>query len=276
MFCNFSGMFSLPDYARAKAHFEETPWPATKRDDRHLWEVDQRPLDGKRKWHVRIAKAMRDGQETYSLCLYHTEMVRYYPPGDDGFARVLIQHDSRNASSQFMWRSGWSTRAVRRVDTGGNDIVVPLGHAARRVSYNYDNWAADLYVKGETVDTERSWHAPIARRVTSPECRQERRSILKPVEHILRFASEAYEKGYYHPHVYMSEYTAHSAIEGDTDAQAKLMEWALAQNTAALRDIKNALLNVLDLRTLDETAHIPQFPTVDAWSQINPKKIVSQ
>lgn len=260
MFCNFSGMSGLHNYARAKAYFDETEWPRNKSGGRHVWEEHQRPLDGKLKWHLRVERHVRGGQETFGLWLYRTEMVRYHPPGEDGFARVLLQTDSRNASRQFMWRSGWSTTAIRRYDPArGCEVVIPLTRNAR---HDDGYWSADLRVRNGVIDFEGSWHTPMARRVTSTERKRERRTALKPIEHILAFAAQARNAAVtleYHPRHFINEHTLRLALADDIDAQGALMQWALGRNTTSVQAMKNELLYMLHLQLQDTKVPLPMF-----------------
>lgn len=273
MFCNFSGMSGLHNYAQAKAYFDETEWPCNKTRGSYMWEEHQRPLDGKLKWHLRIERHMRGGQETFSLCLYQTEMVRYYPPGDDGFARVLLHTDGRNASSQFMWRSAWSTHSIKRYDQARKcEVVIPLTRNAR---HDDGYWSADLRMRNGTIDVSRSWHVPMAKRVTSVERKRERRTALKPVEHILAFAAQVRDsKSNYHPRHYINEHTLRLALADDIDAQGALMQWALGRNTTSVQDMKNELLGMLHLQLQDTQVPLPMF-IPDADLPCNVKRLVT-
>ena len=271
MFCNFSGMSGLHNYARAKAYFEKTEWPRNKTRGDYIWGDHERPLDGVRKHHVRIVRRVINGEETFGLWLYRTEMVRYCPPGADGFARVLIHTDVRNASSQFMWRSGWSTTAIRRYDPArGCDVCIPLTRNEHR---NGGYWSADLWLRNDTIDVSRSWHVPMAKQATSLERKRERRNLLKPVEHILNFAVQTADHQW-RAKKFLNEHTLRCALAGDVDAQAYLMEWAVSQNTAAVSTLKNALLRQLRLPTRDSKVPLPVF-SLDADLPRNVKRLVS-
>lgn len=61
-----------------------------------VWGEDSRPLDTVRMRHKAVTKH-RDG--SYSMDLYMTEMIRYYPDGS-----ISGTFDDRSASTNFFWR----------------------------------------------------------------------------------------------------------------------------------------------------------------------------
>ena len=158
MYGNVRNCSSVPSYEKAAEVFAKTPQPRTK-----YWESHQRPLDDARKHHYRLEKF----DDHYDVCLYHTIMARYYEPAPDGSRRIQYARDDRMLSKQFalsVLHLGGFTPTFNTVD--GRNVIVPIGNSG---SYSL---GCDLHVSPTgRLDTERSTHRAICRRVVSDEVR---------------------------------------------------------------------------------------------------------
>ena len=147
-FNNTSSCERLRNYEQAHAHFNRTPRPR-----QSAWADDERPLAADRQHHYRLVKG--DGGEYYDMVLYYTAMARYYRPEADGSYRVCYTHDSRTASSSFMWDAVGAGMYPKFRATDGTERIVPIGGSRE---FGTDLWFNE---QGKLV-VERSTHAPMA------------------------------------------------------------------------------------------------------------------
>lgn len=250
---NTHNMTSIGSFERAKSYFESTPRPRSKK-----WQEHQRPLDDVRATQKRIEK---NADGSYGLWLYRTELIRYYAPDEDGFARVLVAYHPSQSSKAFVYRhyDGYPYFKFTRHDTG-EEIWVPVSSNA---FHNDDYWSVDLMVKRSVIDVSRSWHIPVGVRCTSKERKAERRDACKPVEHLLNFAVKTAEPDAWRPRKHLDRRTAEAAVQGSPDAQQALLQWAISYNSTSPATLKNALLQELHLYTGDDVKPLPMFPSVD-------------
>jgi len=173
MFAKIHHISSLLSYDGAHAYYQRALRPMNKSRGYYVWNENERPLVDRRKHHYRIVQG--PDASYYGLVLYQTVMVLYHAPAADGTRRVQVRHHGSTTSKQFLARMGWYHRSILRF-SDGTDCAVPLvGNGYREVA----RWALDMCELPDGVyDKERSWHAPLARRVTSPEVRKYRRALL--------------------------------------------------------------------------------------------------
>ena len=252
-------MYSIPSFDEAKRHYERTPHPRARSRGDLIFEENERPLDGARQHHKRLV-LNKDG--SFGVVLYETEMIRYYPPAEDGSKRVKLYHHGSVSSSAFMWRHGWSLGNGAKFDTYEGPVWVPLLCNAR---HPHEYWSADLVFDArDRLIVEKSWHVQMAKILTSPERKRARREVVKRFAHLVKFAaqtvSEAWRPGAIEPK---------DAIRGvfyddSKAAESDVLQWPIAcsQGPTALN---NRLCHALSLYLGDTQEVLPLFmPAADA------------
>ena len=110
----------IRNYGDAKKYFNETPRPRSVRK----WDDNERPLKDTRSWHYRIVE--NHGGVSYSVCLYTTEMARFYRPDELGVTRrCYIGHHSQT-SKRFMWDVLGVQQFNTLRDAHGVTVVMPI------------------------------------------------------------------------------------------------------------------------------------------------------
>lgn len=254
---------SIPSFDAAQRHYERTPHPRARSQGDLLFEENERPLGGNRQRHKRL---VRNDDGSFGVVLYETEMIRYYPPAEDGSKRVKLYHHGSVSSSAFMARHGFSYPGESYPSTDIVPTRVPLiGNAYRDDGY----WAADLVFNARNqLDIERSWHAPIEKIVTTPERRKERKEVAKCFAYLLEFVrkTERLEGCVRTPRDAINAMFYHGSK--DAEHEAEVMNFLLR---TPRNDTLNALCRELRLHLRDGRVPLPMFmPTEDApnWRQL--------
>lgn len=256
-------MDSIPSFEAAKQHYERTPHPRARSRGDLLFEENERPLDGERQRHKRL---VRNADGSFGVVLYETEMIRYYPPAEDGSTRVKLRHHDSVSSNAFMSRHGFSYPGEMVRVRFGQFVRVPL---IGNVYHDDGYWAADLVFNArDQLDIARSWHAPIEKIVTTTARRKERKEVAKCFAHLLDFVRKTERlEGYVR--------TPRDAIDAlfyrgskDPEHEAEVMNFLLR---TPRNDLLNALCRELCLHLRDGRVPLPMFmPSADApnWRQL--------
>lgn len=160
MFSKTSALAAVMSYEAAHTRFNKTPISR-----RAGWTDMQRPLCGPRAWHYRIERAQREEAGLppayYDICLYHTTMVRYYRPLEDGHRRVSYTNHYSMTSKSFLSRVCNVRNVLYLRDTQGTQRYVPVAYTEMGTTLWHDATGA--------LVVDRSRHAPIVALSTPPD-----------------------------------------------------------------------------------------------------------
>jgi hypothetical protein len=139
------------------------------------WEEHMRPLDGKRKQHMRIEK----GDGYYDAVLYKTAMARYFKPvrTETGFKRVVWYNTHDSNSSVAFQRGVLLVNPDRFVANTTYGTPVLVGMNPRRSSETFP--VRLTYIKNK-LDIDESQDAPAQiASITSAERKEQRKAFKK-------------------------------------------------------------------------------------------------
>ena len=164
----------IRDYKQAHEHFESTRYPARSKK----WAEHQRPLRNTSSPHLRIERGEVHGVKYYDLCLYTTELVRYFEPNAQGEEAVWLFNHYSNSSQRFLWNAGWHNRK-ELTKQDGEKFLLQLSHQAEVARHIWDDHFTcrlvfDMHGK---VITEKSVHIPFARKASSDTHRAKRKQL---------------------------------------------------------------------------------------------------
>lgn len=255
-------MDSIHSFIAAKCHYERTQHPRARSRGDLLFKENERPLDGERRPHKRL---VRNADGSFGVVLYETEMIRYYPPAEDGSKRVKLYHHGSVSSDAFMWRHGFRYPGETYTSTDLVPTRVPL---IGNVYHDDGYWAADLVFNARSqLDIERSWHAPIEKIVTTPARRKERKEVAKCFAHLLHFAKQVPDRQWAPEPRHAIEAMFYRGSK-DPVHEAEVMQYLLFQHN---EDMLSALCRALHLHLRDGHVPLPMFmPGADApnWRQL--------
>ncbi len=235
-FSNCSYCTRIHNYEGALAHWNREPEPGRPGSSRREKWAGARPLDDARKWHYRIERG--PAADYFDVCLYHTCMVRYHRPEENGDRRVDYTNDNRNLSHTFMWRMGfWPELKI-------GDVVVPVAYKELGTTIWTDVTGALL--------KEKSHHEPVYRRVSSPEQKAWRKQLKASTRNL----ATLFEMGIRVPEATASSWRHPGApfkgvnIDWDTKQALRYFDGEMDENTThatveALREVWQDCLQFL-------------------------------
>ena len=232
----------ITNFTMAQSYFANTP---TARGE--AWRTDERPLidtrNGRRLHHYRMRQNIVDGVASYDVILYRTVMARFYAPDANGVECRLYMGDSRQTSTQFM-HSVLRTGPISYED----GRIVPI-YPRDFMTDGNASFSLRLYVKGDTIDFERSKHTPHFIRRSNKADRMARADTLKHLDNFVLMAQMRLPE--YEANVQLSERYG-SAFGGDPVSRSDTvsMQRLLSNNpdadaVNAFFDLGQSVFNVL-------------------------------
>lgn len=174
MYSNVTKLPILDGYEKAHTFFNKTALPKWRKES-NRWDSNTRPLGSPRQRHYRIA--CNDDGLSYSLWLYDLEVARFHKPVD-GFEYRQYRGYPSQTTTAFFWEV---LRFSYRVhDLNGNWVYCPAAHNVLEGS----QFSTELYVRSSDgyVDTKRSRHVDVFKRVTGDEDKVKRKQFRQSIE----------------------------------------------------------------------------------------------
>jgi hypothetical protein len=176
-------MSAPSNWQEAKRYFDGVQQPRGR-----AWGENERPLRDNRAHHLRVEK---NSDDSYSMILYRTAMVRFCPPDADGNERVdLSDGGSTVSSNAFNWRFGYHSRMMLDTDDGRR-VMLPTLHIAKLV-----------FSPQQRLITSLSEHAQMYVVRSGPEARRRRaqfREALQPIVDMIPYKLQELEENVEEP-----------------------------------------------------------------------------
>jgi hypothetical protein len=164
----------IRSYKEAHDHFESTRYPARSKK----WFEHQRPLRNTSSPHLRIERNEVHGVKCYDLCLYTTELVRYFEPNAQGEEAVWLFNHYSNSSQRFLWNAGWYNR-MECTKQDGEKFLLQLsnqGEIARHFWGDHFTCRLVFDMHGKVI-AEKSVHVPFTRKSSTDTRRAKRKQL---------------------------------------------------------------------------------------------------
>lgn len=227
-FTNLNNVVTIRSFEEAEYYFGITEKPRS-------WSTEDRSLKDTRSAHYALRR--RDA-DTYAVCLYGTEVIRYHRPVEDGSYGVDVLTTHHIATKQWLQKHmGIPADIFQVIDTEGDARLVGLlSNKHIRLTFN----------ASRRLDTSNSTTGLLSRAVTSPERKEQRKDLSKALE----------------PYMMMAYYASMSRSLGDWGQRY--------EETAATR----ALAHALKHQTVAEVCPELWGQIMSPVGDMNPKKAI--
>lgn len=225
-------------YGTTKAHDVE-PITSYNKADRHFnqtravrsikWQEDERPLRRRSQHHYRLKHGTWQGRNFYDVIHWHTPLIRYWEPLENGDEVTSVMYYDSHTSRQFLWAHGWGWQRTFK-DTYGNDATA---YISARLNTAH-NWYEGFMRKGGTMEftthlvfdadgrlkTDESLMVPLFGKVSTAEDKERRAARQQEMSMMLDILTTRYHE--YAANVRADRGSA-SAFGGLADASYKTL-----------------------------------------------------
>ena len=244
----------ITSFNKADRHFKET------RAVRSIkWQEDERPLRRRSQHHYRLKHGTWQGRNFYDVIHWHTPLVRYWQPLENGDEVTSVMYYDSHSSRQFLWVHGWGWQRTFK-DTQGNDATAYISARLNTAR----NWYEGFMRKNSAMEftthlvfnadgrlkTDESLMVPLFAKVSTAEDKERRAQRRQEMSMMLDILTTRY-------HDYVANIRADrgsaGAFGGLTDASYKM-------GTLNLWDIKRvAQTHGLSLTHPEVANHMESF-----------------
>lgn len=214
---------SITSFNKADRHFKET------RAVRSIkWQEDERPLRRRSQHHYRLKHGTWQGRNFYDVIHWHTLLIRYWEPLENGDEVTSLMYYDSHTSRQFLWAHGWWWKRPFK-DTHGNDATAYISARLNTAR----NWYEGVMRKDSGMEftthlvfnadgrlkTDESLMVPLFGKVSTAEDKERRAQRRQEMSMMLDILTTRY-------HDYVANVRADrgsaSAFGGLTDASYKM------------------------------------------------------